>query len=304
MGLADDLFEVAPIIRLVTQAALGVFVGAALTWQGGWGADVVPLTVLAVLAVPLLVNATNLVDNADGLASTLSALSGLSLAAIAAVVGASDGVSIGLVLAAAGIGFLLYNSPPARVFMGDVGSLPFGLGIAVASLLVVDEAVVAGAWSVVLAIPAAWAVQLGDLGMVFITRINRGTSPFRGGVDHTSHRLMKAGLSPRQTLAALAAAAGVAGLLGVWSASSGQPALAAAVAIGLGAAVICLETWLVRNVPMTPRELRWPQRRARACRAKPSVNGREGHDHWRRGFRRLAPGRLAREGRRRGCHRG
>jgi len=252
LGLADDLRSVPPVARLLVQGMLGAGVGTLLAWRPELTSGVLLVVALSTITVPLLANATNLVDNADGLAASLSAVSGLALAAIGAVAGLPEASAVGLVLAGAGVGFLLHNRPPAGVFMGDVGSLPLGLGVAVATLLVVVGALDGGradAPALLIAVPAAWAFQLGDLAMVLVTRLRRGVSPLRGNVDHTSHRLMRAGLGPRATLSVLSALALAAGSIGVVAAASRQPAVALMLVIGVALGVAAFEVLLARSVP-------------------------------------------------------
>lgn len=231
LGLADDLLGVSPAHRLSVEVALGAaLVGAA--WSGlGW------LTFfaagIALLAVPLVVNATNLVDSADGVAAAVSALTGLGLAALAALVGNGALAAIALAVPAAAIPFLGLNVPPARVFMGDVGSLSLGIFLACLTALVAREAVVSEPirFEVLAALPLMWALHLGDLVMVVLTRLRRGVSPIRGGVDHTSHRLMRAGLTPRTMLAALVGLAALCVLAGVMGSLSGSVTVSAIVTL-------------------------------------------------------------------------
>jgi UDP-GlcNAc:undecaprenyl-phosphate GlcNAc-1-phosphate transferase len=215
LGLADDLGTVSVATRLAVEILVGA--AAVATLWSDLGLIAIPAACVAMVGVPLVINATNLIDNADGVAAGVSALTGLGLAAMAALFGNVGLANAGLVSAAACVGFLVYNFPPARVFMGDVGSLPLGFFLAAVTALVAREAVASDPVRInmLLAIPLVWAVQLGDLGMVLITRLRRGTSPLRGGIDHTSHRLMRAGLSPMITLTVIAACAAACAGLGV-----------------------------------------------------------------------------------------
>ena len=199
LGLVDDLASIGPLRRLLVEAATaGTF--AWLVTPELEGPIRIAAVTVATVCVPVAINAVNLVDNADGLASLLSIVTALTLAAIVAAVGfPSEAVAFALVIAAACLGFLFHNRPPARVFMGDSGSLMIGFGLAGCSVLIVRDAVLmpgASHAAAAMAVPLAWAVQFGDLGMVFVTRLRRRTSPFRGGVDHTSHRLSREGSVP------------------------------------------------------------------------------------------------------------
>lgn len=222
LGLVDDLSTVSPAYRLAAETVLGTALIGILWSELGWIAFLA--AGIAFVTVPLVVNATNLIDNADGLAAAVSAVTGLGLAALAALVG-SDAIAIAaLLVPAACIPFLAYNLPPARVFMGDVGSLSLGIFLAFTTALVARHAVVSEPirFDILVALPSVWALQLGDLTMVVITRTRRGLSPLRGGVDHTSHRLMRAGLTPRTMLAAIVGLAVVCVVAGVIGSLSGS----------------------------------------------------------------------------------
>jgi UDP-GlcNAc:undecaprenyl-phosphate GlcNAc-1-phosphate transferase len=210
--------------------------------------------VLAAVAVPVAVNATNLTDNADGLAATLAIATAGTLTAASALTGLnSSNASIALLMGVVAAGFLAFNRPPARVFMGDCGSLTLGFGLAAASVLLVRDALLIPGNAHVaaaVAVPVAWAFQVGDLTMVIVTRIRRGASPFEGGVDHTSHRLLAAGITPWSLLLGLGALAGlVGGTAAIAAAFLGGFALTAAVAICLLLLVAIFEASVARRLP-------------------------------------------------------
>ena len=259
VGFVDDVRNLRPLHRLIIEAVAG----AAFTLVVLDGSD--PLLRLiagaaAGIAFPLVINATNLVDNADGSAASLSAATALTLA-LAAHLGALDGSAavLGVTVGAACLGFIAYNRPPARVFMGDTGSLMLGATLAAGSVLLARDAVRSGtplALAAGLVILFAWQAQLGDMTMVVLSRRRRGLSPFRGGVDHTTHRLLRLGFGP---LAMLAIVVGVAvlvdglgltlvGLAG--SAGSALPMIVGAGAAGL--AVIGFELVLTSRSSPTP----------------------------------------------------
>lgn len=206
LGLADDLRSVPPPLRLIVEAV----VGAAFTFAVTGALDPslrLAAVGLAAVAVPVAVNATNIVDNADGLAASLSLATAITLAGVAVASGlVSTSLPLSLVIAGACLAFLLFNLPPARIFMGDTGSLMLGFALAGASILLVRDSLLQSDYRhalVAAAVPLAWSLQVGDLAMVFFTRVRRGVSPFQGGVDHTSHRLFAAGLGPWKMLGAL-----------------------------------------------------------------------------------------------------
>jgi UDP-GlcNAc:undecaprenyl-phosphate GlcNAc-1-phosphate transferase len=250
LGLADDLTTVGPLTRLGVQAATAVAFVLAVT-----PALEAPLRLAAALvasvAVPLAMNATNLVDNADGLAAALSAVTAVSLAGLGMVADVWGGpVAVGLATGAACLAFLLLrNRPPASMFMGDVGSLGLGFALAAATIFLVRDAIAAPSSGLIAAIlfPVVWAVQLGDLALVYVTRRRRGASPFRGGVDHTSHRLLLLGLSPERMLVMLVVLAGCLGALVVLIAATQNLVLAAATVITIALVMVAFEIWLARR---------------------------------------------------------
>jgi UDP-GlcNAc:undecaprenyl-phosphate/decaprenyl-phosphate GlcNAc-1-phosphate transferase len=250
LGLADDLVAVPPSRRLALEAMTASAFTAAVT--GGLEGPIRLVAVAgAAVCIPVAINATNLVDNADGLASLLSAVSGLALAGIAAAAGISTpGGPLALVVSAACLGFLLFNRPPARVFMGDSGSLMLGFALAACSVLIIRDAVAVpgGAHlAVAMAIPLAWAFQVGDLAMVFVTRLRRHDPPFQGNVDHTSHRLMGAGLGPVAMLVVVSLSAAAVGAVAVaiaaWIGDYVLVALVAAAVAGLVGAFEAIVAW-------------------------------------------------------------
>jgi UDP-GlcNAc:undecaprenyl-phosphate GlcNAc-1-phosphate transferase len=135
-----------------------------------------------------LTNSYNLLDNMDGLASTAAAS---SLIITAALVQPTMGLT--LPLAGAAIGFLVINRPPARMYMGDAGSLMLGFGVAVGSIWAANST--HGLHSfVILAFPVA--IALFDTSLVIVSRLLTGRPIQLGGQDHFSHRLRLIGLSP------------------------------------------------------------------------------------------------------------
>ncbi len=253
IGLMDDLWDVHPRYRLIAEALLGagflVVVFDDFPFLPRLG-----IALAGAIAIPMMTNATNLVDNSDGLASSLSAETALTIALTAVVAGMrGNEVALGLVVTGACLGFLVHNRPPARVFMGDAGSLGLGFALAGAGVLLIHDAEIhpsAQATAAALAIPLAAFVQFGDVAMVSVTRMRRGCSPFRGGTDHTSHRLVRAGLHPWEMLGVVALASAVCGGLAVlltWLAPA--PLVEIAIVAAAGVVVLGFETVVALRVP-------------------------------------------------------
>jgi UDP-GlcNAc:undecaprenyl-phosphate GlcNAc-1-phosphate transferase len=253
LGLIDDLGSITPSRRVIVEVATSVAFAWIVTTELEPPIRFAAIAVAA-FSIPVAINAVNLVDNADGLAALLSIITAATLAAISATVGIpTEGGVVALIIGAACLGFLLHNRPPARVFMGDSGSLMIGFGLAACSVLIVRDALLlpgASHAAAAMAVPLAWAIQFGDLGMVFITRLRRRTSPFQGGVDHTSHRLISAGLGPTRMLLALSAIGAVISAAAVWLAAwVGDFKLVAVAGIGVAILVAVFEGIVAWRLP-------------------------------------------------------
>jgi UDP-GlcNAc:undecaprenyl-phosphate/decaprenyl-phosphate GlcNAc-1-phosphate transferase len=201
LGLFDDIRQASVAAKLVGEVAVAAAaVALGYSWQI---TDSAPLNwVLTVIWLVGLTNSFNLLDNTDGLSASVAAASLLGLAVIAPATAPAS-----LPLAAAAAGFLVVNRPPARMFMGDAGSLMLGFGVGVATVIAADSQ--RGLHSVtLLALPVA--VAIFDTSLVIVSRLLSGRPVQLGGRDHFSHRLRLLGWSQRRILVAaiLASAAG------------------------------------------------------------------------------------------------
>lgn len=207
-GVCDDIWGVRAKIKLGV-----LFLGTAWLWKFGlhlnafgWGGGLA--LILTFLWIGLVSSAFNGVDNADGAAGGLAAISGLSTFAISWVTWQHDLAVISLVLAAACLGFLVFNFPwpRATIFLGDGGSLFLGFGLG--GLTVVGHWTNFGWKSAVVALLLVF-VPLFDFLFILISRGLDGRyrnleDPIRMcGRDHSSHRLRHLGLSSLQVLAVL-----------------------------------------------------------------------------------------------------
>ena len=209
VGLVDDVYTLPAPMKLAAQ-----FGAAAIALSSGLSVEIVSNDVLAwiigLLWLVGMTNAFNLLDNMDGLAGTL--------ALIAAVFFAIDAVTVheerlllvlSLSLGLASLGFLLFNfrpGKPALVFMGDSGSqvLGFTLGaLGLATSWKVAETTVATLMLPILVL----AVPILDTALVTAVRMRERRPIHQGGKDHTSHRLVRGGLSEQKTVVLLAAIA-------------------------------------------------------------------------------------------------
>jgi UDP-GlcNAc:undecaprenyl-phosphate/decaprenyl-phosphate GlcNAc-1-phosphate transferase len=208
-GLIDDVYSLPAVVKLGAQ-----FGAAGIALATGLSVEIVGNDVLAAIIGLLwlvgMTNAFNLLDNMDGLAG--------SLAVIAATFFAIDAVTVheerlllvlSLSLALATLGFLPFNFRPGRpaaVFMGDSGSQVLGFtlgGLGLATSWKVAETTVA-----TLVLPLlVLAIPILDTGLVAITRIVEGRPIHQGGKDHSSHRLVRGGLTQHRAVVLLAAIA-------------------------------------------------------------------------------------------------
>ena len=187
VGLWDDRRALSPQMKLAasTVAALAVIASGTRWPATDPTATGLTLTLIWLAAIP---HAVNLLDHLDGLASGVAAIAAGCLAIVAASNGNASTATLAAALAGACGAFLVYNLPPARIFLGDAGSLPVGLVLAALAL----EAVPTTAASSVAIVfpPLVLLVAVVDTTLVTVSRLRRGSNPFiSGGTDHSGHRL-------------------------------------------------------------------------------------------------------------------
>jgi UDP-GlcNAc:undecaprenyl-phosphate GlcNAc-1-phosphate transferase len=250
LGVYDDLHGCGAGMKLTVQTVAALFLVAS-----GFGIeqvtnplnDAVPLAglglPLTVLWVAGLTNAVNLIDGLDGLAASVVLIAAATLFTIA-VRFDEPAVALPAALLAGGLaGFMPANRPPARLFLGDTGSLFLGYTVAAISLLHNRK----GTLTVTLLLPVVlMAFPLLDTALAFGRRVLRLQHPFQGDTEHLHHRLLRLGLSPAQTLAAFC---GVGVALGLAAHGlAGLPKQLSVVATGVLALVLfVLLGWLIRR---------------------------------------------------------
>ena len=193
LGLVDDLKYLPVWLKLLGEVAIAVVaVRLGYSWHITDSAEL--NGAFSVLWIVGLTNSFNLLDNMDGLSSTAAAC---SLVMIAALVPAT--AALALPLAGAAVAFLVINRPPARMYMGDAGSLMLGFGTAIGTIWAANST--HGLHSfVILSFPVALA--LFDTSLVIVSRLTTGRPVQLGGQDHFSHRLRLLGWSPYLILGA------------------------------------------------------------------------------------------------------
>ncbi len=196
VGLVDDLFRIRPYQKLLGQllaAGLVIWQGLNYPWTGTAPLD----TAITVLWLVGITNALNLLDNMDGLAAGIAAIAAGFLAAVFLTHGRSDEARDFAVLAAALLGFLVFNSYPASIFMGDCGALFLGFFLAAGSLRGLQGERTSGTrWEALIPV-LVLAVPIFDTTLVSLLRKLNGRAISQGGRDHSSHRLVAWGLSER-----------------------------------------------------------------------------------------------------------
>jgi UDP-GlcNAc:undecaprenyl-phosphate GlcNAc-1-phosphate transferase len=164
-------------------------------------------------------NAMNFMDNMDGLCAGVAATAGAMFLAATLIGGQWFVGGVLALLVGACAGFLVWNRPPARMFMGDGGSLVVGYLLAFTTTRTTyfgSGQTGISAWYAVLMPLVVLAVPLYDMASVTAIRLSQGRSPFVGDLQHFSHRLVRRGLSKRAAvgvIVGLTGATGVSGLL-------------------------------------------------------------------------------------------
>lgn len=214
LGMFDDIKGISPRVKLAGQ----VLAACALIPFGlevkfltnpiselpiTLGLLGIPVTVLWVVSVT---NAVNLIDGLDGLAGGTSFIAALTLAAVVwidstrtglLITGQMDAVALALILAAAVLGFLWFNFYPARIFLGDSGSMY--LGFTVAALAVMGMAKSATFISIIIPV-VILGLPLLDTTFAIVRRFYGHKPIFQPDKEHVHHRLMDMGLSHRQSV--------------------------------------------------------------------------------------------------------
>ena len=216
VSLLDDRRGVHPLLRLAVQA------GAALTWLWLVGWPIHPL--IAVALIVWMANLYNFMDGSDGLAAAMSLIGFGSYAAGAGLAGASAAASSLGALGAAMVPFLLYNLPPARIFLGDAGSVPLGFLAAAFGIAGWVEHWWPAWFPVLVFLPF-----VADASATLLLRLARGAPVWEAHREHCYQRLVQMGWGHARTLALyggvmLATACSALAAL-IWVPSAGLPAL-------------------------------------------------------------------------------
>ncbi len=214
VGLVDDVVHTKPYQKLIGQvlgSAFVIYYGLRLPWTHALSVDMA-LTIFWLIGIT---NALNLLDNMDGLAGGIAVIASAFLALSFISTGQYTDALMLATFTAALLGFLIYNSHPASVFMGDCGSLFIGFFLA-SSALVNVQGGRSRSFLPVLAVPIlVLFIPIFDTTFVTVLRKLSGRGASQGGRDHTSHRLVALGLSERHAVWMLYGFAALSGLVAV-----------------------------------------------------------------------------------------
>ncbi|HXF59231.1 MAG TPA: MraY family glycosyltransferase, partial [Candidatus Saccharimonadales bacterium] len=245
-GLIDDRKPLGPRGKLIGQFAAG----ACLVW---WGTDVPALRQspilggIAVIGIATLLNAVNFLDNMDGILGSIVPVTAGGFAALALVHGAPVHLALAWGLIGACAGFLVYNAPPARIFLGDAGSHLLGVALAALALQSLQGSFI---WGHVAAVLMILAYPVFDATFVVWDRISGGRPFYVGSTDHTTHRLGKL-FGRWGAIGVVTLATAVNALLGVWIWGCSD-ALPIAAVLGVSALAYAVFGTLLRHISPTP----------------------------------------------------
>ncbi len=210
LGLVDDFKRISPPKKLAGQiiaAVIVVFFGRYIIDFFPWPVANIILTIFWLVGIT---NAINLLDNMDGLAGGVALIASIVLSFFFGSGSEYFLLVLSLSLCGSILGFLIFNFPPAKIFMGDSGSM--FLGFTLAALSIARRTQASNIFAVVGVPTLIFLLPIIDTTLVTITRVLRGQSPTQGGTDHTSHRLIAFGLSERQAVIVLYGIALMSGL--------------------------------------------------------------------------------------------
>ncbi len=214
VGVLDDVFAINALLKLAAQIAvafIAVAQGTVIEYINLFGTHIqfgvwaVPITVIWIVG---LTNAINLIDGLDGLACGVSVICSMSLLLVMLLKGEIGVSLITCAVAGACLGFLPFNSNPAKIFMGDTGAMFLGYTMAVISIGGVFKLHTVISFVIPLSI---FGLPLIDTAFAFIRRIMSGKNPFSADRGHLHHKLIDMGFNQKQSVWILYAICGILG---------------------------------------------------------------------------------------------
>jgi UDP-GlcNAc:undecaprenyl-phosphate GlcNAc-1-phosphate transferase len=217
IGLWDDLRNLQPLPRFIAQSIAGVFTAGILVVTDNVGnptGSAVFDSIITVIWVVGICNSINFFDNLDGGAAGTVAISSIALAFLALNGDQYLIAALSTVTAGATLGFLVWNKSPAKIYMGDAGALFLGVLLATLTIrLHPDSDTQIGSYFTPIFL---LAIPILDTTVAVLSRLRRHLSPFQGGQDHLSHRLVRAGFSRKQAAASLWGLSGLYGVVAIF----------------------------------------------------------------------------------------
>lgn len=219
VGVLDDIFRLNAWVKFIVEIAVAfipISQGLSIEFINLFGEYVVfgvfeiPITVLWIVG---LTNAINLIDGLDGLSCGISVICSLSLLLCSILV--LDNFALTMltaILASSCLGFLPFNSNPAKIFMGDTGALFLGYTLSVLSISGLFKMHAVLSFMIPISI---FALPLFDTIFAFVRRIASGHSPFSPDRGHIHHRLIDIGFNQKQTVHILYSVCGILGISAV-----------------------------------------------------------------------------------------
>lgn len=217
LGLKDDLYGVSPgtkfLLQIVVATILVIAGSFRLTSFYGvfyiWETNIIWGSIFSIIVIIFVNNAFNLIDGVDGLAGTLGALATLCFGIFFAIADALPYAFIAFAMFGSIIGFLVFNYFPAKIFMGDTGSLIIGLVCVILAIKFIELNKLGAKpepnfYSAPAIAVAVLIIPIFDSLRIFFIRLIHKKSPFKGDRNHVHHRLQRLGFTANQIVLFLA----------------------------------------------------------------------------------------------------
>jgi len=252
LGMLDDVFRLNAGIKGIVQilvALIAVSQGLTIEFINFFGHYIVfgvfeiPITILWIVG---LTNAINFIDGLDGLACGVSAICSVALLLVTIITAEDTGLALIMaILAGSCLGFLPFNTNPAKIIMGDTGALFLGNTLAILSISGLYKFHTVMSFLIPLSI---FALPLFDTLFAIVRRLLKRQSPFTADRGHLHHRLIDMGFSTRQSVMILYAVCGILGLAALMIAQELWIPAIAIIVLGL---LIYLVNFLIVKNPNT-----------------------------------------------------
>lgn len=204
LGLYDDIYYCSARLKLAVQCAIAAILylaGFQIERIGGFLELNQFSIILTILWIVGITNSINLIDGMDGLASGVVFFSCLTLVFVYLERNITEASFLAVLLAGGTLGFFFFNFPPAKIILGDTGSLPLGLLVSLITLLPLSQGYTDEIYYLIPIITLL--IPIMDTTFAFFRRISKGANPFSQDVLHFHHRLKNLGLSSVNTISLL-----------------------------------------------------------------------------------------------------